>query len=273
MANLYVKNKLEQINREGYGLHLEGVLSAAFDIHKKSIIPGFVATLIYVFVMVALNLSMFEARFGMNMTEFVDTAQRNPAAIEAAMQNIPFSNMLMFGLAGAVVGSLIAPLLSGMYKTAFNTQFGANGSVSDLFAYYKSPYFLKIVIFSFLYSFLLQLINLGLEEVLPGLGSLIGVLVTIVFGVTFILVIPFMVFGNLSLVDSVKASMLVTSKNWFFLLFILAISFIIVIIGVFFCGIGILFTYPFMYFVTFVLYDKIIGFPSNIDEISEIGLP
>lgn len=271
MESSYVKNKLEQIKREGYGLHLEGVLSDAFDIHKKSILPGFVATFLYIVVMMIVGLTMFESIYGVGISDFMDMIQKNPQALESSVENIPLTSKLIYAAVSGLAAGLVAPLLSGLYKVAFNTKFGGNGNVSDLFGYYKQPYFSNIFIYTFLFSFILQVINIGLEQIIPGFGSFIGIILQIIAGVTFVLTAPFIVFGNLNWMEALKASMTVTSKNWFFLLFILAIAFIIFIIGIFFCGIGILFTYPFMFFVTFVLYNTIIGFPNTQDDISKIG--
>lgn len=271
MENNYVKNKLEQIKREGYGLHLEAVLSKAFDIHKKVIIPGLMATLLYVFVMLLTSLMMFETLYGMNLMDFMDALQRNPAAIESAMANIPLSSMLVYSLVFSGVTGLVSPLLAGIYKVAYDTQYGGNASVSDLFSYYRQPYFLNIFIYSFLFAAIMQFTGLFLAQEMPGLGSILAFLMQVVLSVSFIFTIPFIIFGKFSWIDALKSSLNVTFKNWFFLFFILAISMIISVIGVIFCGIGILFTYPFMYIATFVLYDTIIGFPKENDDISRIG--
>ncbi len=271
MENRHVKNKLEQIYREGYGLHLEAVLSNAFDIHKKSILPGFVATFMYGVVMLIVGFSMFETLYGMNFLEFVETIQKNPAALESSTANISMTSILIYSVVSGIAGGLISPLLSGIYKVAFNTQYGGNSSVSDLFAYYKQPYFLNIFIYSFLFAVILQVLNLVLDQAIPGIGAFLAFLIQVILGVSLILTIPFIVFGNLSWIEAIKASLNVTFKNWFFLFFILAISFIISIIGVIFCGIGVLFTFPFLYIATFVLYDKIIGFSNQEDSISKIG--
>lgn len=267
----YVRNKLEQIKREGYGLHLEAVLSNAFDIHKKSILPGFVATFIYIIVMLIVGLSMFGTLYGMSITEFAEAIGKNPQAVEVTMSNISISSILIYSLVSGIAGALIAPVLSGLYKVAYNTQYGGNGSVTDLFIYYKQPYFLNIFIYTFLFSFVLQMINFGFDRFIPAFGGVIAFVVQIFLGVSLVLTIPFIIFGNFSWIDSVKASFAVTFKNWFFLFFILLISVIIAFIGILFCGIGVLFTFPFLYIVTFVLYDKIIGFNVESDSISQIG--
>lgn len=270
METDYVRKKLEQIKREGYGLHLEGVLSNAFDIHKKVIIPGLVATLLYVFAMLLTSLTMFETLYGMSLMEFMETIQRNPNAIESTMANIPLSSMVIYSVVFSVVTGLIAPLLSGIYKVAYDTQYGGNASVSDLFSYYRQPYFLNIFIYSFLFAAVLQFTGLFLAQEMPGLGSIVAFLIQVVLSVSFIFTIPFIIFGKFSWVEALKSSISVTSKNWFFLFFILAISAIISFLGVIFCVIGILFTYPFIYISTFVLYDKIIGFSNDEIVNSEI---
>lgn len=271
MESNYVKNKLEQIKREGYGLHLEGVLSDAFDIHKKSILPGFVATLLYMIVMMVMGLSMFGTLYGMSISEFMSAIEKNPNALQVSMENISWSSILIYSLVSGVVGGLVGPFLSGLYKVAYNTKYGGNGSVSDLFVYYKQPYFSNIFIYTFIFTFVLQILNFGLDQAIPVFGSLIAFVIQVFLWVSFVLTIPFIVFSNLSWVEALKASLAVTFKNWFFLFFILLISFIISVIGVIFCGIGFLFTFPFLYIATFVLYDKIIGFNNETDSISQIG--
>ncbi len=273
MESNYVKNKLEQINREGYGLHLENVLSTAFDIHKKIILPGFIATLLYVFAMLVMSLTMFETLYGINLAEFMDMVQRNPAAVESTMGNIGMTSMLIYSLVFGVVTGLITPLLAGIYKIAYHTQYGGSPSISGLFYYYRQPYFLNIFIYSFLFAAVIQFLNLFLAQSLPIWGAILAFLIQVVVSVTFVLTVPFIVFANYSWIEALKASMNVTTKNWFFLFFILVISLIISILGVIFCGIGILFTYPFIHIATFVLYDKIIGFSKGEDLISEIGQP
>lgn len=271
MENSFVKNKLEQVKREGYGLHLEGVLSNAFDIHKKSILPGLLATFLYLVVMMVVGLSMFGTLYGMSLTEFVEMIQRNPNALESAMGSISWTSILIYSAVSGIAGGMVAPLLSGIYKVSYNTQYGVNGSVADLFAYYRQPYFLNIFLYTFLFSFVLQVLNFGLDQSIPIFGALIAFVIQIILSVTLILTIPFIVFANFSWMEAMKASMAVTSKNWFFLFFILLISVIISFVGIIFCGIGVLFTFPFLYIATFVLYDKIIGFNNQVDVISQIG--
>lgn len=271
MEKSFTKNKIEQVVRNGYGLSLEGVLSNAFEIHKKLIFPGLLATLLYGFIMLIVGLLMFENVYGMSMSEFMDAIQRNPEIIEASVAGVPLTSKIVLALVSGLASALVAPLVYGLCKAAYNTEFQVNASISDLFAYYKQPYFLNIFIYSFLFSFVLQALNLGLDLAIPGIGSFLGLIIQGVLSVTFILVVPFIIFGNLNWSEAIAASAKVTSKNWFFLLFILIITFIIVLLGAIFCGIGILFTYPFLYFIIYVLYKEIIGFSGTNDEIAHIG--
>ena len=271
MEKSFTQSKIQQVVRNGYGLSLEGVLSNAFELHKRLIFPGLLVTLVYAVVMVMVVGLMFENIYGMSMSEFMNAVQTNPQKITVAAAGIPLASKITSALVSGIAGAFIAPMLYGLYKIAFSTEFEVHAPTSDLFAYYKQPYFLNIFIYTLLFSMVLQALNLGMDSAsFPG-GWLISLVIQIILSVTFILVVPFIVFGNLNWMEAIKASARVTSKNWFFLLFILIITFIIVIIGFFFCLVGGLFTYPFMYFIAYVLYKEIIGFSSTGDEISRIG--
>lgn len=272
MKNIHIENKLRQVSEEGYGLHLEGVLSTAFNVFKKAFFPGFVVTLIFVIVLLAANLLMFSTIYGIGFFKFIQSATENPASMEAVLGGeIQLSILIVFNFVISVATAILTPMLAGLYKVSYNAQHNEVVSVSDLFAYYKQPYFFNIFLYSFVFGFGLQLVNIGLSQVMPSLSGSASFAIQIVLSVTFILTVPFIVFGELSWTEAVKASIKVTSKNWFFLFFILAIAAIISFIGVFLCGIGFLFTYPFLYFTTYALYENIIGFSNDYDPISELG--
>jgi len=271
MENNFTRNKIEQVVRNGYGLSLEGILSQSFEIYKRTILPGIIATFLYVAAMGTGALLMFETIYGMSLTEMIKAAQSNPAALETTLGSVQTSSMLIYSAVMAFLMALITPLLSGLYKVSYKNKYETEGSVSDLFAYYCQPYFFNIFIFSFLFGLVVQMLNFFLSQAIPVFGGLIGFLIQIFLGVSLILTIPFIIFGKLSWIEAFQASFKVTFKNWFFLFFILLISGIIAFIGVILCGIGFLFSYPFLYTSTFILYDEIIGFPGANDEISQIG--
>lgn len=271
MEKNYTQNKIERVVRDGYGLSLEGVLSQSFEIYKRTILPGVVATFLYVVVMGIGAFFMFEAVYGMGFTDMMKVAQSNPAALETTLGAVQTSSMLFYSIVMAFLIALVTPLLSGLYMVSYKNKYETEGSVSDLFVYYRQPYFLNIFIFSFFFGLIIQLINFFLEQAIPGFGGILGFILQIFLNVSLVLTIPFIVFGKLSWVEAFQASFKVTFKNWFFLFFILLISAIIAFIGVILCGIGFLFSYPFLYTSTFILYDEIIGFSETNDEISQIG--
>ncbi len=271
MEKNFTQNKIEQVVRDGYGLSLEGVLSQSFEIYKRAILPGVVATFLYILAMGFVGLFMFESLYGMSLTDMIKVGQNNPSALEATFGAVETSSMLVYSVVMALMMALIAPLLSGLYKVSYKNKYESEGSVADLFSYYRQPYFLNIFIFSFLFGLILQLLNFSLEQALPLFGGMIGILIQIFLSVSLILTIPFIVFGKLSWIEAFQASFKVTFKNWFFLFFILLISSIIAFVGIVLCGIGFLFSYPFLFTSTFVLYDEIIGFNNHPDEISKIG--
>src|SRR5690606_19194285 len=143
---------------------------------------------------------------------------------EASITNIALGSKLISSLISTFVTALITPMLAGLYKVAYNTKYGGNGSVSDLFVYYKQPYFSNIFLYTFLFTVIMQLVNVGFDQIVPGFGSFIYLILFVIASVFLVFTIPFIVFGNFSWIEAVKSSISVTSQNWFFLLLILAIS-------------------------------------------------
>lgn len=270
MEKQFTKNRIEQIIREGYGLSFDGVFSQSFEIYKRSFFSGVVATLFYLLSIGFVLFFMFEYMYGMSLTEMIKTVQTNPETVETTLYSIQTSSKLLNAVVMALAMALVAPLISGIFNVSYKTKYEEGSSVSDLFSYYRQPYFLNIFLYSFFFSLVMQLPNIYLEQVMPVFGGLLFIVIQIFLGVSLILTIPLIVFGKLSWVEAFQASYKIIIKNWFNIFFILLISGIIAVGGIFLCCIGFLFSYPFLFIVNFTLYDEIIGF-YDYDEIADIG--
>jgi uncharacterized membrane protein len=84
------------------------------------------------------------------------------------------------------------------------------------------------------------------------------------------LTIPFIVFGKLNATDAIKSSCIIMVKKPFDLWALLIVAGLVSIVGIIGCGIGLFFTIPFLYSMTYAIYAAIIGFESNeVDENTE----
>lgn len=267
----YIKRRVNQVSNEGYGLHLESLLSRAFDIFKKSFWQLSLVTFLYVFTVMLVWLSMFETLYGFSIEEMMTEIQENPTLLESTMSEMSLKSSLFYSLAFSLVVGLIAPAFAGINKLSLSVKNGGHAMQSDLFAYYRQPYFLNIFIYSFLLAFILQFSGFLLAQYIPLYGGALSVSAQIGLNVSLVLTIPFIVFGKMTWIEAMRASMKITFKNWFFLMFVLAIGLILSYLGVLLCGIGLFFTYPFFYVLIFVIYDDVIGFEEEKDAISEIG--
>ncbi|HUH34413.1 MAG TPA: hypothetical protein VL022_01140 [Moheibacter sp.] len=269
--NQFVKNKVDQVNVQGYGLHLEGILSQAWAIFKKTFLSLSVVSLVYMLTMVVIWSLMFESLYGYSFAEIIQMAQDNPEALESSMGNFTLTSSLIYSLVFGLGTALVAPILAGIFQVCYRQKYEGGSSSSDLFVFYKTPYFGNILIYSFLLSFVLQMLNFLMSEWVPTMGGMLGTFLQVLIQVSLVFTIPLIVFGKMGWIEAMQSSIKITTKNWFFLFFVLAIGLILSMLGILLCGIGVMFTYPFFYVVVFAIYDEVIGFNQSNDPIAEIG--
>lgn len=269
--NQFVKKRINQVIEGGYGLHLEGILSQAFGIYKKTFFSLSTISLVYMLMISVVWFFMFEYLYGYSFAEIIQMAQSNPESIEALRGNFTTTTTLIYSLVFGLASALIAPVLAGIYRLSYRQKYEGQSSVSDLFSLYRAPYFVNILIYSFVLSFVLQMVNFLSVEWFPVFGGVFGTFVQVFLQVSMVFTLPLIVFGQMNWIEAMQSSLKLALKNWFFLFFVLAIGFILSLLGFLLCGIGILFTYPFFYVVIFSIYDEVIGFETLKDPISEIG--
>jgi uncharacterized membrane protein len=137
---------------------------------------------------------------------------------------------------------------------------GEEFHISTIFEYYKSPYFSEIIIA----TFLITLITSGLSLTLDFAGiEFVGTLLALTLSFLTFLTVPLIVFGNLKAIDAIKSSIIIVLKQPLVLLGLLIVGGIASLVGFIGCGIGVLFTIPFLYSMSYVIYSAIIGIDSK----------
>jgi uncharacterized membrane protein len=116
---------------------------------------------------------------------------------------------------------------------------------------------------------LITLPGIALSILLDNNIQFIGSILSIIISFLTFLTIPLIVFGKLNAIESIKSSIVIMSKNPLVLWGLLIVAGLFSIVGVFGCGIGLFFTIPFLFSMTYAIYTAIIGFESN-DEIESI---
>jgi membrane-anchored glycerophosphoryl diester phosphodiesterase (GDPDase) len=122
----------------------------------------------------------------------------------------------------------------------------------------------------------------ALTAAFAGMGGAIFILMLLTFvaflyvGVSLMFASMIAVFHNVEVVEAMKLSWKVTTKNWLmWIVMLLALS-VMLFIGALFCGVGLLFAFPLYVCTLYVAFEDVCGVPEtdggHNDEISTIGL-
>ena len=153
--------------------------------------------------------------------------------------------------------------MAGFYKMSDCGEKDEEFHVSTMFSYYKFPYFSTI----FLFVIILGIINTGLAMLLQSAGlNFVGTVTNLLISFITILSIPLIIFGNLNAIDAIQSSIIIVSKQPLVLLGLVFVAIIASVLGIFGFCIGVFFTLPFLYSMTYTIYKSIIG----LEETSEI---
>ena len=175
-------------------------------------------------------------------------------------ENIPTDFVLIYTLIIVLFTCVISPFQAGFLKMADCGEKGEEFHVSTIFEYYKAPYFIQII----LSTFVVTLIGSGLSILLDNIGiKFVGSLIAVTLSFLTFLSIPLIVFGNFKAVDSLKSSILIVLKQPLALMGLLIVAGVASMVGFIGCFIGVFFTIPFIYSMNYAIYSAIIGFDSK----------
>jgi hypothetical protein len=88
----------------------------------------------------------------------------------------------------------------------------------------------------------------------------LGIIITYVIAIFTFLVIPLIIFGNLKAIEAIKGSCTIVAKQFFVILGLIIVSYIMALLGLIGFCIGIFFTLPFIYSMYYSIYKDSIGF-------------
>src|SRR5690625_200685 len=112
----FVKNRIETVASEGYGLHLESLLSKAFNIYKRSFFLLSLVLIMYTVALTTIWFSTFEYTYGVGFVDLIEMAQQDPNSVNDVMGNITLMNGLIYSLAFSLVAGLVSPIFAGILE-------------------------------------------------------------------------------------------------------------------------------------------------------------
>ena len=254
--NTSVDDLVQQSHPLDFGL----VIEKSFENYKKIALLGGVSLLLLFLILFGV-LMVFVAAFmgaAANLTETL--TDFNPLNLSAV-------GISIYILVIVVITGLTAPISAGFLKMAHQAKHDKPFSIGTVFEYYKTHHFKEL----FISASLLTIINLILTTGLEFFGiTVIGTIISYIVGFFTFLTVPLIVFGNQTALNAITKSIQLVVKQPFIIFGLLIVGFIGILIGLFGLCIGIIFTIPFWYSLTYTIYTHLLPMEET-SEIEEIG--
>lgn len=258
-----MKNKLESIVRNGYGVNFNEVFKQSWDLYTKVLGVGVLAVVMYAGSSFLLGF-LVESLTGMKaisneLSQSMEGVQ-DPNTMMSLVRSFYLDNWQILTFSRLIVDLVMIlafPLAGGFMLVCREADKSGTINISLLFEGFKPQYWSRLIVLGISY-FILSKIALILF-VLPG----------IYVWVAGVIACPIVMFSNLNGIEALKMSFRIINKNWANVFVILFVASLIGFLGYLLCGIGRIATYPFVLVTVYMLYKHIVGFTD--DEISEIG--
>lgn len=255
-----IPDQIEDIKNHGYALDFSNVFNYAFENYKKIALYAGLILLVFSVFFGFIAYSILATIFGVDKIS-------NPEFFNIQPQHLSQLQLAYYIIGSSLISALFSPFSAGFLKMADCAQKDEEFKVATIFTYYKTHHFFQI----FLSTLLISLIGGGISTLLELFKlNFLGFIISLSISFFTFLTIPLIVFGNLKALNAIKSSFILISKQPLILL-----ALIITIIGailVGFCGfcIGVLFTIPFSYSMTYAIYCAIFKVDKE-DPIDAIG--
>ena len=189
------------------------------------------------------------------MNDFVEDKKYDLNAITELQNSLEAARttavMISEVISKSITSALLAPLVVGIIYISY--QFSAKKEVEfgDLFIGFRQNT-AQIIIYGFITTALIQA---GLE-----INMLIGMYLSFAFFIG----LPIVFFENTSAIEGIRKSFSLVHANFITVLVMWLLAGIIAGIGILFCGIGILFTFPFFFTARYSIYSAICVAPYEV---------
>jgi len=241
-----LKLKIQQAN----SVDFSDALEQCVRIFKKVWLKGFLMVLVIIafsfvlgFALQALGLGN---AFDVTYTEFSDIYSS-------------YTDNLLSSLPQGILVSIVTfPLLAGFYRSCKEVDLH-NNEEEFLFYYFKGEHFSKIALIALVHNILtLMAQTLFLVPFIYAFIPLSFFIVLYVFN------------PELKIGEIIELSFIFGTKKWFITFGVVFVIFLLAMVGIVACFIGILFTISLVYIPFYVVYKESIGFDDQ-SEIDEIG--
>jgi len=247
-----IKRRIEEINEYGYDLDFSEVFNPAFNIYKKIVLSAGVMVLLLVVVIAIIVVAGIFAVVGING---LATDLQNFSPI-----NLTFTFLMLYCVV-VIAGSIFTILLTaGFLQMGWNAYHKIDFSIGTVFQHFNSKETKELVMGATIIA-IPNLVQMLLFEYFR--FTYMGSIVSGIIGFLTFMTVPLIIFGNLKAMDAILGSILVIIKNFLMIFLLFIVSYIIALVGIIACGIGMLFTIPFMYAMQVSIYLNIFELPDE----------
>ena len=231
-------------------MSFSNVFDFAGQLYKKALLVHTTGMLLLTVVIILLMFIGIPLLMSFHYEEMLINAKDNPFYV-AELMSSPLM-LAKISLMSLVVGVLVAPLSAGFYQNLDAIAKGGQSDFANLFMHYNSPYTGRIM----LSTLILGVVNGGISILMNVVGiPLLDSLLSFFINIVFCLSLPIIIFENQSVTDALKGSYERVIASFGTVLGVLLVAFLIAVLGVLACCVGLFFTVPFLYAATYAIYD------------------
>ena len=253
-------NQIEDIKKNGYSLDFSDVFNHAFENYKKIALYAGLILLVISILSFFLGGGILVSLYGIehfNKQFFENLQNTQPEGI----------TLLIYTLSVTLVTAIMTPFAAGFLKMADSADKDETFNFSTVFTYYRTPYFSPLFASALLIGLISGLISVAFNFIgITVIDSVFAIIISLFTSLT----VPLIVFGNLNMMDAIKSSILVVSKQPLVIALLFLVAGIGSLIGFIGCCIGVVFTIPITYSVKYAIYSAIFEI-ENPDSIDSIG--
>lgn len=253
--NALLKNAIEN----GYHLDFGVIFEKAFENYKKiALLAGVTMILLAILFFVLLG-TIIGSLVGLN--------NLSESLTNFSIFNFGIEYVFLYIAIMVLFSALLSPIGAGFLKMAHLAETNQNFSFGTVFDYFKTTYFKEL----FFSTLLISIVNLGISTLLEYFGiPIIGSIISYIIAFFTIFMVPLIIFCDLNAMEAIQTSAKLALKQPLIIIGLAIVGFFVVIIGLIGFCIGVFFTLPFWYSLTYSIYNQAVPIDKS-SEIEEIG--
>ncbi len=261
-----LQDKIEKAKALDFG----ELINKIFDLFKKTWLNGFFLLLITVIILTPVFIVFYMPMYT-SIMEQIQSGGYDPSNFNDLVkkQQGEFKYMIL-GFT-FLVSFISTALTAGFYRLIKNVDHGEESNFSMIFYFFKGKYLGKIFTIA-AFSLMVALLGFVLELFLPqNIAAFIKVVISLPLMVYTSLFIVFLAFNpDLDMSSIFSLSFNLGTKKWLLILGLLLVTYIIGVLGIVACFVGIMFTMAIVYLPAYIIYKDVVGF-NTVDDLDLIG--